>query len=214
MLKVSSSDPFIRLFSHSYADSKFNSSATATNTYRDTTEPLNAHAVPGTKQKDTKQTPETKRKENPSTTSSETTIVTKRIKVEGSGSRGRVRTADFDDLTRSIVEDTISIYRAQISSVEPFPERTDDRDTIKQAWLEVCTGRNLRVELEEDIFKLVSDSTYFLLLIAMIFPYRSLDVLHKYGATLKPHLDHILYRHTRLTAMDQSAMFGTVLNNF
>jgi hypothetical protein len=117
-------------------------------------------------------------------------------------------------LTRSIIEDTISIYRAQISSVEPFPERTDDRDTIKQAWLEVCTGRNLRVELEEDIFKLVSDSTYFLLLIAMISLYRLSDVRRKYGAMLKPHLDHILYRRTRLTTMDQSAKFATVLNNF
>jgi hypothetical protein len=97
-----------------------------------------------------------KRKENPPTASAETTVVTKRIKVEGSGSRGRIRTADFDELTRSIIEETISIYRAQIGAVEPFPERTDDRDTVKQAWVEVCTGRNLRVELEEDIFKLVS----------------------------------------------------------
>ena len=105
-------------------------------------------------------TPEStrKRKDSPTTTSPETTVVTKQIKVEGSGSCGRVRTADFDELTWSIIEETISIYRAQIGSVEPFPERTDDRDTVKQAWLEVCTGRNLRVELEEDIFKLVSES--------------------------------------------------------
>lgn len=96
-----------------------------------------------------------KRKENPSTASAETTVVTKRIKIEGSGSRGRIRTANFDELTRSIIEETISIYRAQIGAVEPFPERTDDRDTVKQAWVEVCTSRNLRVELEEDIFKLV-----------------------------------------------------------
>ena len=65
---------------------------------------------------------------------------------------------------RSIIEETIAIYRAQISSVEPFPECTDDRDTVKQAWLEVCTGRNLRVELEEYIFKLVSESSSFLFL--------------------------------------------------
>ena len=75
--------------------------------------------------------------------SNETTIVTKSIKVEGSGSRGRVQSADFSELTCSIIEETISIYRAQIVSVEPFPERVDDRDTVKQAWLEVCTARNL-----------------------------------------------------------------------
>jgi hypothetical protein len=133
-------------------------------------EPLyeGAHPASGTKQNKTpktkpNQTPETKRKEIPTTTSSETTVVTKRIKIEGSGSRGRVRTADFDELTRSIIEETISIYRAQLGSVEPFPDRTEDHATIKQAWVEVCTGRNIRVELEEDIFKLVSDSSYVLL---------------------------------------------------
>ncbi|KAF8972033.1 hypothetical protein BDZ97DRAFT_1901252 [Flammula alnicola] len=98
---------------------------------------------------------EHKRKDGPTTVSPETTIITKRIKIEGRGSRGRIRTADFDELTRSIIEETISIYRAQIGGVEPFPERADDRDTVKQAWVEVCTGRNLRIELEEDIFKLV-----------------------------------------------------------
>ena len=45
----------------------------------------------------------------------------------------------------------ISIYHAQIGSVEPFPERADDCDTVKHAWLEVCMGRNLQVELEENI---------------------------------------------------------------
>ena len=106
-----------------------------------------------------KETPERKRKDTPPTTSTETTVITKRIKAEGSGSRGRLRQADFDELTRSLIEETISIYRAQIGSVEPFPERADDRDTVKQAWVEVCTSRNVRVELEEDIFKLVSDNS-------------------------------------------------------
>jgi len=81
-----------------------------------------------------------KRKENPPTASAETTVVTKQIKIEGSSSRGRIRTADFDELTRSIIDETISIYRAQIGAVEPFPERTDDRDTVKQAWIKVCTS--------------------------------------------------------------------------
>jgi hypothetical protein len=105
-----------------------------------------------------KETSEKKRKEIPATTAPETTVITKSLKVEGSGSRGRVRAADFDELTRSITEETISIYRAQIASVEPFPERADDRDIVKQAWLEVCAGRNLKVDIEEGAFKFVSDS--------------------------------------------------------
>jgi hypothetical protein len=98
-----------------------------------------------------------KRKDIPTTMSADTTVVTKRIKVEGSGSRGRIRTVDFNELTRSIIEETLSIYRAQIGGVEPFPECADDRNAVKQAWVEVCTSRNLKVELEEDIFKLVCE---------------------------------------------------------
>jgi hypothetical protein len=119
-----------------------------------------AHPAPETvtKRNETpeKEIPDSKRKEPPTTTSAETTVVTKKIKVEGSGSRGRVRTADFGVLRRSLIEETISIYRAQIGGVDPFPERTDDRNTVKQAWLEVCTGRNVEVELEDDMYKLVS----------------------------------------------------------
>ena len=124
--------------------------APASITSRDATEPFDASITRPTAQAASETM--SKRKEAPATTSTETTVATKKVKVEGSSSRGRVRTADFGDLTRSIIEETISIYHAQISCVEPFPERTDDRKTIKQAWLEVCTGRNLRVELDEDIF--------------------------------------------------------------
>ena len=103
--------------------------------------------------------PERKQKETPPTTSTETMVVTKRIKAEGSGTRGHVRQADFDELMWSVIEETVSIYHAQIGSVKPFPERAEDRNTVKQAWLEVCTGRNVRVELEEDVFKLVSNGS-------------------------------------------------------
>ena len=89
------------------------------------------------------------------TASTETIVVTKKIKTEGRGYRGHIRQANFDELMWSIIEETISIYCAQIGSVEPFPNRADDHDTVKQAWLEVCTSQNLRVELEEDIFTAV-----------------------------------------------------------
>ena len=194
-------------------DSGFQPSAPATGTHHhDLAEPLHhVHPAPPKKRNETS---ERKRKETPGTMSNETTIVTKSVKVEGSGSRGRVRSADFSELTRSIIEETISIYRAQIASVEPFPERADDRDTVKQAWLEVCTARNLRVELEEDIFKFVSHSRYFLVFVTMIFSCRSLHALHKQEDTLKQHLGLISYLRTRSTAMDQNGRFVSVLNSY
>jgi hypothetical protein len=173
------------------SDSEFQPSAPATH-HRNMAEP---HPASETKQKETS---EKKRKETPETTSHETTVVTKSVKVEGSGSRGRVRAADFNELTRSIIEETISIYRAQIASIEPFPERADDRNTVKQAWLEVCTGWNLRIELEEDIFKFVSHSSYFLLFVTVISPCRLLRMLPKQEDMLKQHPGLILYRRTRL----------------
>ena len=84
-----------------------------------------------------------KQKDTLPSTSAKTTVLIKHVKVEGSGSHGRICTADFDELTRSIIEEVISIYRVQIGGVEPFPERADDRDSVKQAWLEVCTSRSL-----------------------------------------------------------------------
>ena len=195
------------------SDGKSNLSAPAAIQYHGSEKSFNrypdAQPAPAPTQKDT---PERKRKDTPPTTSTETTLVTKRIKVEGSGSRGRIRQADFDELTRSVIEETISIYRAQIGSVEPFPERADDRDTVKQAWLEVCTSRNVRVELEEDIFKLVSDVTYLLHFVAIIYSYRLLDVLHKQEGSQSLPLGHILCLRTTLTALDQNARFVTMWN--
>ena len=131
------------------SDSEFNPSPPATITYRDSMGPLYHNP-----DLDLHPAPENKRKEMPPTTTAETTVVTKRIKVDGSSSHGCVRTADFNELAWSVIEKTISIYRAQIGSVEPFPECADDCDTVKQAWLEVCTGRNLQVELEDDYLRI------------------------------------------------------------
>ena len=95
------------------------------------------------------------RKEAPATASAATTVVTKCMKKDKVGSRGRVRASDFDDLSKSLIEGTISIYKAKLSTKHPFPERTEDREAVKESWIEVCCERNVQVDLEEDVFKLV-----------------------------------------------------------
>ena len=74
-------------------------------------------------------------KENLPMASAETLIVTKQIKVKGSGSYGHICTADLGELTCSIIKETIwiYIYCAQIGTIEPFPEHTNNCDTVKQA---------------------------------------------------------------------------------
>ena len=106
------------------------------------------------------------RKSPPRTTSEDTTVTIKRPKTDTAGTRGRTRISDFDDLTKSLVDETISIYQAQITAVQPWPSNSENWEYISQAWLEVCSSRNVRIELDDEIFKVVR----FLLLFSIIFP--------------------------------------------
>lgn len=86
----------------------------------------------------------------------------KRPKTDTAGSRGRTRISDFDDLTKSLTEETISIFQAQIVAVQPWPSTAETWESISQGWKEVCTSRNVRIELDDEIFKVVSNLFCFL----------------------------------------------------
>jgi hypothetical protein len=103
------------------------------------------------------------RKSPPSTTSEETTVTIKQLKTDTAGSRGRTQISDFDDLTKSLADETISIYQAQIVAIQPWPSTAENWESISQAWIEVCASRKVRVELDEEIFKVVSTLLSFLL---------------------------------------------------
>jgi hypothetical protein len=103
------------------------------------------------------------RKSPPRTTSVETTTILKRPKTDSAGSRGCTRVSDFDDLTRSLADETISIYQAQITAVQPWPSTAENWESVSQGWVEVCTSRNVRIELDDEIFKAVRISFHFLL---------------------------------------------------
>ena len=115
---------------------------------------------------------------------------------------------------QSVVEEMVSIYCAQIGSMEPFPKRAEDCDTVKHAWLEVCTTQNVRVELEEDVFKLVSDCSYVLHFVALISRCRLLDVLHRQEGSRRPPLGLISCLHTTSRGLDQNGRFVTTLNDY
>ena len=101
-------------------------------------------------------------KSPPCTTSEDTSVIIKRPKTDPAGSRGRTRISDFDDLTKSLADETISIYQAQIVAVQPWPSTAENWESISQAWIEVCTSRNVRIELDDEIFKVVRASFRFL----------------------------------------------------
>ena len=101
------------------------------------------------------------RKSPPCTTSEETSVIIKRPKTDTAGSRGRTRISDFDDLTKSLADETISIYQAQIIAVQPWPSTAENWESVSQAWIEVCSSRNVRIELDDEIFKVVCLSLLF-----------------------------------------------------
>lgn len=108
------------------------------------------------------------RRSPPRTTSAETTVIIKRAKTDTVESRGRTRVSDFDDLTKSLADEAISIYQAQIAAVQPWPSTADNWESVSLGWVEVCGSRNVRVELDDEIFKVVSPSLCFSLSLSRI----------------------------------------------
>jgi hypothetical protein len=96
------------------------------------------------------------RKTPPTTISADTAVVVKKQKTTGSGQlKNRIRVGDFDQLTKSLTEDCIAIYRAKIGAVQPFPVKTDNLEAIHLAWVEVCNNRNIQIDLDDSVFKAV-----------------------------------------------------------
>jgi Domain of unknown function (DUF6532) len=96
-----------------------------------------------------------KRKSPPSTPAPSTTVTIKKTKLTSGGSRGRVKASDFDSITKAVLEDAISYYRTQISTVYGYPDRIQDRDWAAAAWVKACKDRGLQIEFDDDILKLV-----------------------------------------------------------
>lgn len=112
----------------------------------------------------------------------------KRPKTDSAGSRGRMRVSDFDDLTKSLADETISIYQAQVAAVQPWPSMAENWESVSQGWVEVCASRKVRIELDDEIFKVVRTSVHFFLLSLSQsqFYFRLLTVPHKLEAMQKP----------------------------
>jgi hypothetical protein len=97
------------------------------------------------------------RKSPPPRADADTTTTIKSVRTGTSGSRNRVRLADFNDFSRDLLEDAISNYRASIFTKKAFPERLEDRGEATSAFLKACQDRKVKVELEEDHLKIVRD---------------------------------------------------------
>ncbi|KAF8867844.1 hypothetical protein BD779DRAFT_1412804, partial [Infundibulicybe gibba] len=69
--------------------------------------------------------------------------------------RGRVHAADFDDISKAILEDANIYYHAYICAVNPYPDRLQERNHAAKVWVKACDEHNLRIKFDEDMLKLV-----------------------------------------------------------
>jgi hypothetical protein len=95
------------------------------------------------------------RKSPPPRADADTVTVIKSARTGTAGSRGRVRVADFDDLSKGLLEDAIGMYRADINTLNPFPSRLEDRDSAFSKFTRACSEGKVSMDFEEDHLKVV-----------------------------------------------------------
>ena len=96
------------------------------------------------------------RKTPPTSISANIAIVVKKQKTSSPGqSKHRICVGDFDQLTKSLTEDCIAIYRVKIGAIQPFPVKADNLQAVQLAWVEVCSNHDLQINLDDSVFKVV-----------------------------------------------------------
>ncbi|KAG6827067.1 hypothetical protein H0H92_013336 [Tricholoma furcatifolium] len=99
------------------------------------------------------------RKDHPVTMSTSTTVVVKKVKVENTGTRGRPRVADYDSMTRAVLEAAIAHFRADVVTREPFLDHAMDSQAAARAWVRACHHHKVQMEFEDEIEKLINSRT-------------------------------------------------------
>lgn len=155
------------------------------------------------------------RKTPPGTVSHATTVPIKISRLNASGTRGRPRASDFDDFTKVVLEESISQYRSKISTNSPYPDRLLDRDLAIAAWVKACTNRNVQMDFDEDVMKLVCYSELFKVF-ANCYVCRLSLVLHKPADSSKllhgPSLRHCTVSDQKITSASSGTKSKTFLN--
>jgi hypothetical protein len=95
------------------------------------------------------------RKSPPPRADADTMTVTKSAHTGTAGSRGRVRIADFDDLSKGLLEDAIGMYHVNINTLNPFPSRLEDRDSAFSKFTRACSEGKVSMDFKEDHLKVV-----------------------------------------------------------
>lgn len=84
--------------------------------------------------------------------------VAQKVKIGEGGSRGRIRCSDFDGMYPAIVQLAVSHYQCILANFSIYPNESESRDWSGQAWNAACRANGVRMEYDEDAYKLVSRS--------------------------------------------------------
>ncbi|KAG1787090.1 uncharacterized protein HD556DRAFT_1449145 [Suillus plorans] len=73
------------------------------------------------------------------------------------GTRGRVRSADFDKLYASTIHLAVGHYQSILANTTIYPNDIEARDWSGQAWAAACRSQGVRIDYDEDAYKLITE---------------------------------------------------------
>ncbi|KAK0492159.1 hypothetical protein EDD18DRAFT_1358223 [Armillaria luteobubalina] len=95
-------------------------------------------------------------KSPPAMTSAEMTCVVKSVKIAAGGSCGHTRTSDFDELTKAVLEDAITVYKGHLFTEGAFLEHSEEYDVAVQSFIFICKTWNIQMDIDDDLMKLIT----------------------------------------------------------
>ncbi|KAG0695673.1 hypothetical protein DFH29DRAFT_879887 [Suillus ampliporus] len=81
--------------------------------------------------------------------------VVQKVKLGDGGSQGRVRCADFDGLYSSIIHLAVGHYQAILANSTIYPGDIESRNWSGEAWAAACRANGVKIDYDEDTYKLV-----------------------------------------------------------
>ncbi|KIK32090.1 hypothetical protein CY34DRAFT_37296, partial [Suillus luteus UH-Slu-Lm8-n1] len=69
---------------------------------------------------------------------------------------GRIRCNDFDGMYPAIVQLAVSHYQCILANFSIYPNESESRDWSGQAWNAACRANGVRMEYDEDAYKLIT----------------------------------------------------------
>ncbi|KAG2157804.1 uncharacterized protein EDB93DRAFT_1101111 [Suillus bovinus] len=82
--------------------------------------------------------------------------VVQKVKLGDGGSRGRVHCSDFDGLYSAIIQLAISHYQCVLTNSSIYPNDVEHWDWSAEAWNAACRANGVKVEYNEDAYKLIT----------------------------------------------------------